>query len=115
MTDRPLAQINYRSVWPAFVKTQEMYDRGELTAAQALPYGPRPAEELYDLIEDPHELVNLAELPAHQQTLTTLRGVVQDWIEDTDDKGQYPDDPAALKITKQQFGKMCIDPIFDDV
>ncbi|MDG2072063.1 MAG: sulfatase [Pseudomonadales bacterium] len=115
MTDRPLAQINYRSVWPAFVKIQEMYDRGELTTAQALPYGPRPAEELYDLIEDPHELVNLAELPEHQQTLSILRGRVQDWIEDTDDKGQYPDDPAALKITKQQFGKMCIDPIFEDL
>jgi arylsulfatase A-like enzyme len=115
MTDRPLAQSNYRSGWPAFVKTREMYERGELTPAQALPYGPRPAEELYDLQEDPHELVNLAEDADHQQILIERRKLVEEWVEDTDDKGQYPEQRAALEITKKQFPQMCIDPIFADI
>jgi N-sulfoglucosamine sulfohydrolase len=115
MTDRPLAQYNYRSSWPSFVEIEEMYKRGELTAAQALPYGPRPAEELYDLLEDPHELVNLADDPAHQDILQEMREAVEDWVTETDDKGQYPEQPAALKITKLQFPDQCTDPLFDDV
>lgn len=113
MTDRPLAQHNYRSAWPAFVKIKELYEAGELSDAQALPYGPRPAEELYDLQEDPHELVNLASSEAHASVLVELREQVDAWIVDTDDKSQYPERAAALRITKAQFPKMCIDPIFD--
>lgn len=115
MTDRPLAQTNFRVGWPAIVKTKEMYDRGELTPAQALPFGPRPAEELYDLKEDPHELVNLAHDPDRQVILEAMRSLVEAWIEDTDDKGQYAEQRAALAVTKNQFPKMCIDPIFDEI
>ncbi len=115
MTDRPLAQFNYRSVWPSFVEIEDMYKRGELTTAQALPYGPRPAEELYDLREDPHELVNLADDSAHQGTLLEMRRLVEDWVLETDDRGQYPEQPAALKITKSQFPDQCTDPVFQDV
>ena len=115
MTDRPLAQHNYRSGWPAFVKIEEMYERGELTPAQALPYGARPAEELYDLQNDPHELVNLAGDTAHRQELLLMRQLVEDWIKDTDDKGQYPDQRAGLEITKRLYPKMCIDPVFADL
>jgi len=115
MTDRPLAQYNYRSGWPAFVKIKELYQRGELSPAQALPYGPRPAEELYDLQDDPHELVNLAEDAGHQQVLMLMRTLVEDWIKDTDDKGQYPDPRAGLEITKRLYPKMCTDPVFADL
>jgi arylsulfatase A-like enzyme len=115
MTDRPLAQHNYRSNWPAIAKTKAMYERGELTQAQALPYGPRPFEELYDLQEDPHELVNLAESPDHRSILAGMRQLVEDWIIETDDKGQYPEPRAALEIVKKQFPSQCTDPIFADI
>ena len=115
MTDRPLAQSSYRSKWPAFVKIQEMYDRGELTAAQALPYGKRPAEELYDLQNDPHELVNLAGDQGHRAILNDMRQLLDDWVEDTGDKGQYPESKAALQIVKQQFPKLAVGPEFRDL
>lgn len=115
MTDRPLAQSSYRSKWPAFVKTREMYDRGELTQAQALPYGERPGEELYDLHNDPHELVNLADDPDHRQVLIDMRELVEAWIEDTGDLGQYPESKAALEIVKKQFPKLAIGPEFRDL
>ena len=115
MTDRPVAQPNFRDAWPAIIRTREMYERGELTPTQALPYGPRPAEELYDLKEDPHETVNLADDPDHQEILKAMRALVEAWIADTDDKGQYPESKAALAVTKKQFQRWCTDPIFDDV
>lgn len=115
MTDRPVAQPNYRERWPAITQTREMYVRGDLTPAQAAAYGPRPAEELYDLEQDPHELVNLASEPEHGKTLETMRALVDAWIEETDDKGQYPESPAALRIIKNMWPQLCTDPIFEDV
>lgn len=115
MTDRPLAQPNFRESWPEIVKAREMYERGELTPAQALPYSPRPAEELYDLQEDPHELVNLANDPDHEEILQEMRQLVDEWIEDTDDKGQYPESKAALRILKKMFPKQAVDPVFQDL
>ena len=36
--------------------------------AQAAPYGPRAAEELYDLHRDPNELINLATILLTQRS-----------------------------------------------
>ena len=51
----------------------------------------KPVEELYDLRNDPHELVNLAESPAHRETLETLRGAHLDWVRSTVDTGLIPE------------------------
>ena len=115
MTDRPVAQPNLRDAWPAIIRTRELYEGGELTPAQALAYGPRPAEELYDLKADPHETVNLADDPDQQEILKAMRALVEARIADTDDKGQVPESKAALAVIKKQFRRWCTDPIFDDV
>ena len=49
-----------------------------------------PAEELYDLKADPHEIKNLADSkdPAHAAKLKELRGLLEKWIEDTNDQGK---------------------------
>ena len=116
MTDRPVAQPNFREVWPAITRTRELYERGELTPAQASAYGPRPEEELYDLQDDPHETVNLADDPGHNEILKAMRALVEAWIADTDDRGAVPGiERRRSPVTKQQFRKWCTDPIFDDV
>jgi arylsulfatase A-like enzyme len=51
-------------------------------------YYRRPAEELYDLRSDPHELRNLAADPAHAETLRTLRGELDAWMKDQGDPGE---------------------------
>ena len=51
----------------------------------------RPAEELYDLEADPHELNNLAANAAHQSTLKKLRARLNDWMKSTEDKGREPE------------------------
>ena len=45
----------------------------------------RPAEELFDLEEDPHELHNLASIPAHKDVLLELRRKLEDWQRQTKD------------------------------
>ena len=42
-------------------------------------YRTRPAEELYDVVDDPYELKNLADDPQHRQTLAELRERLEEW------------------------------------
>jgi len=53
---------------------------------------PRPTEELYRPADDPHQLTNLAADPRHAATLQRLRGVMQQWREQTADS--IPADPS---------------------
>ena len=65
----------------------------------------RPEEELYDLRNDPHEIRNLAEDPAFEEQLLSMRGMLDSWIEETGDKGpeseaMYDSDMAVYIGTK---------------
>jgi hypothetical protein len=51
----------------------------------------RPADELYDLRTDPHELNNLASSPEHRATLAELKASLDAWINETGDKGETPE------------------------
>jgi len=115
MTDRPLMQWNYRSNLPISRKIEAMYAIGELTPAQALPYGERPSEELYDMHKDPHQTMNLANDPAHEEVLEEMRGLLADWITDTGDKGQYPESRVALQAVKNRFGGYARGPEFEGI
>jgi arylsulfatase A-like enzyme len=46
---------------------------------------PRSLYELYDLQNDPAELRNLAEDPAHQETLARMRAALTRWMNETND------------------------------
>jgi len=55
---------------------------------------PRDREELYDIVNDPEEFVNLAYDPKYQHIKNTLSKQLDNWINDTDDpllKGAIPD------------------------
>jgi arylsulfatase A-like enzyme len=55
----------------------------------------RPAEELYDLKADPHEVNNLATDPKYKVTLEAMRKRLAEWEEKTDDKGRKTE-PMAM-------------------
>jgi arylsulfatase A-like enzyme len=72
---------------PTFQEMRQLRGAGKLPPEQMGCFiTPRPAEELYDLQSDPHELKNLAADPAHAATLADLRGRLDTWIKQTDDK-----------------------------
>ncbi len=92
--ERPHLQPNaYKDGKEIVVRLRELYAQGKLAGhpAERLFAVPRPKEELYDRKTDPWELTNLAEDPAHAQTLSALRGILDGWIRETNDQGQTPE------------------------
>ena len=71
---------------PTFLAMRRLRDEGKLSAAQSACFAiPRPVEELYDLVADPHELANLAADPKHAGVLAELRRALADWGRETKD------------------------------
>jgi N-sulfoglucosamine sulfohydrolase len=92
--ERPYMQPNkYKETeYPVWNLMKELYAQGKLTPAQALFCAPtKPAEELYNIQNDPEELNNLAASPQYEKILKDMRKVLEKWIKKTDDKGQYPE------------------------
>ena len=59
---------------PTYQSMLQLKDDGKLTEDQMRCFEiPRPAEELYDIMNDPFELENLANLPEHYRTLEDMR------------------------------------------
>lgn len=81
---------------PTFQAMRKLRDAGQLTAAERNPFlAPRPAEELYDIVNDPHELTNLAADPRFAETLKRYREVLDKWQQETNDivpKERRPDE-----------------------
>jgi N-sulfoglucosamine sulfohydrolase len=99
MTDRPYWQSNYRSKRDYAKRMVQLYSEKQLTPGQAWFWGPdRPSEELYNLNTDPYELHNLADDPEYQAQLLQLRAQLDEWVKETDDKGQYPE----VKVPKEE-------------
>ena len=48
-------------------------------------FNPPDIDELYDLVKDPHELVNVINEPNYSETLQEGRQRLQQWMKDTDD------------------------------
>jgi len=65
---------------PAVHIMRTLKEAGSLNSDQAFFFGKnKPAEELYDLLEDPHELNNLAEKSEYSDILKDLRGKLKQW------------------------------------
>ena len=86
---------DYWSSWERRAKTDER------AAAAIERYRQRPAEELYDVANDPYELKNLAADPAHASTLAELREKLNQWrVQQGEDleKVPMPEDARHGKI-----------------
>jgi N-sulfoglucosamine sulfohydrolase len=78
---------DYGDVDPSVIKELIVARRAEPAIAPffALSFAQRPAEELYDLRRDPHQLVNLAGRPEHAAAQRELRARVDQWMRETAD------------------------------
>ncbi|HAI11425.1 MAG TPA: hypothetical protein DCM28_06945 [Phycisphaerales bacterium] len=85
----PWAQrLRYMEIMPATREVRQMHVDGQLNFPANLFMQPtKPAEELYDIVVDPHCIHNLADDPRYADTLATHRNEVAHWIKRIDDKG----------------------------
>jgi arylsulfatase A-like enzyme len=88
---RPYLQPNvYKDSKEIMKRMRFLYQQGKLNQEQSLIMAEiRPVEELYDLNSDPFEIRNLASKREYQDKLEEFREILNQWIDDTDDKGQY--------------------------
>ncbi len=95
--DLPYVQeLAYRNRMPMMQELTRLHAEGKLDAVQALWFAPtKPAEELYDLQADPHEVRNLAADPQHAKTLQRMRRELETWQRETNDLGRTPEPQLA--------------------
>lgn len=80
-TDRIFLQPQYRDNKDYVRNLRTMYANGTLPEKLGeIYFGERPAEELYDVIEDPSQINNLANDPAYTTVLNKHRRMLEQWI-----------------------------------
>ncbi len=71
---------------PTFQTMRKLRDAGRLKPEQMTCFNkPLPAEELYDLQSDPHELANVAGEASYREELQRLRSALDRWKSETKD------------------------------
>jgi len=93
-------QNNYRYRMIAFQQWRALNGKGQLNEAQSHFFQAKPAESLYHLPTDPHEVHNLAADPEYQKQLKALRQSLQAHVKQTHDLSFYPEN-QMLELASQ--------------
>ena len=114
MTDRILLQAQYRDHWPQTKRLRELHATGKLGKIPTWAFfGKRPAEELYDMEKDPHQVNNLATDPKYKTELERHREILNQWIKNTNDQGEKPESTKHLRAVYERWKNKCVNPEFD--
>ena len=97
-------QNNYRYRMLAFQEWRELWRAGKLDGTRSQFFRAKPAESLFHIVDDPHEVRDLAGDPAHAEALQRLRGMLGRRVRTMPDLSFYPesrlveimDDPAGF-------------------
>lgn len=118
MTDKPYLQPQYRDGRDYMQVLKRLYRQGQLNEVQArFVSEERPAEEFYDLKNDPHEIRNLVHSSKreHAVALAKLRDTLSRWVLETGDQGRFPESDAALKAVLDRWGDKAVNREYDRV
>ena len=88
----PLA---YRDRMALMQELWRQHEAGTLNAAQAQWFAPQPAEKLYDVIADPHEIHNLADSPEHADAQARMQKALATWRTSLRDLSDTPEAEMA--------------------
>lgn len=84
--------VSYRERIPTMQELLRLRDKGQLNEIQALWFRERkPKEELYDCINDPHEIENLALQPEYAEKLLKLSAEMDRWLNEIGDQPNLPE------------------------
>ena len=97
----------YRYKQPAFVEWRDLALAGKLNDAQTAFFKPRPAEQLFDIEKDPHEIHNLAADPQYAHVLVDMRRSLQKKVKSLPDFSFLPE--TALSDCRGDASSMLLD------
>lgn len=106
-TDRPYTQFNaYKEMrYPMLPLMSQMLKEGKLNDVQKrFMSNYRPAEELYDLENDPFETINLTENEVYKEELEKMRSVLSEWIS-KNDLGEYPEPQEEIDAASKEAAR----------
>ncbi len=110
MPEKPYYQnIEYRLSIPMMREFLKLRDEGKLDSFQAAWFKTKPVEELYDVVNDPHELYNLANDLKYKNKLIELRTAFQTWTKTVGDMGSIPE----KEMIKQMWNGKNEPPVTD--
>jgi uncharacterized sulfatase len=90
-------QNNYRYRMLAFTEWRNLHKAGKLNAAQRQFFEARPAEQLFDLSKDPHEVNDVAKNPDNQTVLKEMRDRMTEKVKGIHDLSFYPESHMVAK------------------
>jgi len=84
--------IEYMNEMPTMQEMRRLNTEGKLKGPQKQYFEPtKPIEELYDTLDDPHEVKNCSGDPKYKDVLERMRRVHQEWAKETSDIGLIPE------------------------
>ncbi|MFW6162623.1 MAG: sulfatase/phosphatase domain-containing protein, partial [Planctomycetota bacterium] len=84
--------VGYMDRMPMMQEMRRLHAQGKLEGPEKQYFEqPKPIEELYDTVQDPHEVHNLAADPKLREHLVRLRAELFRWMEATGDFGVLPE------------------------
>ena len=91
--------VAYREQMPIMQELLRMRDAGELNEYQAQWFrSSKEEEELFDTVNDPHELHNLAGEEVHAAKLVEMRTELDRWMDEIDDNGRMVESEFVASI-----------------
>ena len=108
----------YRYIMLAYQEWWQLYKSGELNEVQSQFFEPRPAEQLFDLENDPYELHNLASNLAYAEILANMRLSLSSRVKSINDLSMFPesmlfeeafDDPVVFGRNNSQRISQLVD------
>ena len=97
----------YRYRMLMYQEWRDLYEQGKLNDVQSQFFQARPAEQLFDLHLDPHEVKNLADDLVYQEILLSMRQEFRDHMKEINDLSFIPE-PHFLQVgikNPVQFGR----------
>lgn len=85
---------------------RQMMEEGKLTGPPAELMSPNvPPEQLFDTVNDPHEIHNLADSqkPEHRKALIKMRVALSVWIVETQDQGVFPEPEEIVRPFEKEM------------
>ncbi len=103
-------QLNYLWRMRTTQVWEELYKQGKCNEAQSIFWNEKPAEELYDTMQDPHEVNNLTEDPQYTNILNKMSDVLDDWMIQINDTGFLPEAEMVERSGEGSVYAMTRDP-----